>query len=329
MNYENKEIKLRILSKIREYDTIIISRHKRPDGDSVGSTMGLSGIIKETFPEKRVFLDNTDYSEYVSFLGSEGPRPDDEDYKNALAIVLDTGSVDRISNPRIFLAKEIIKIDHHIFDVPYGDICWIEEERSSVCEMITDFFFTFQNELKINKEAAECLFTGMVTDSGRFRFRGTDGNTMRLAGGLLDLGVDSERIYSLLGAEDLNTMFFDAYLTQKIRLTEHGVAYLRVSRALRRRRGISLEDASNTVSLMEHIKGSLIWIAFIENDDGSIRVRLRSRFVEVQKLAAAYNGGGHACASGATVYDRASEEALLADADRLLASFRAEHPDLI
>ena len=76
---------------------------------------------------------------------------------------------------------------------------------------------------------------------------------------------------------------------------------------------------------MESIKGSLIWLAFIENDDGSIRVRLRSRYVEVQALAARYHGGGHACASGATVYSREEEEALLAEADALLGDYKATH----
>lgn len=328
-NDANYDVKLRILAKIREYDTIIISRHKRPDGDATGSTLGLAEIIRETYPEKRVFLDNTDYSEYLSFLGDEGPKPEDADYKNALAIVLDSGSFDRISNPRVSLAAEIIKIDHHIFDASYGNISWVEEERSSVCEMIAEFYYTFRDELTLTKKAAECLYTGMVTDSGRFRFRGTDGNTMRLAGMLLDAGVDYERIFSLLRAEELDTLKFDAYLTQKIKLTENGVAFLRVSRRLRKIRGISLEDASNTVSLMENIKGSLIWIAFIENDDDTVRVRLRSRFVEVQALAAEFGGGGHACASGATVHSRADEELLLSKADALLASFKAAHPDMI
>jgi len=323
------DVKRLILAKIREYDTIIISRHKRPDGDAVGSTLGLSLILKETYPDKKIYLDNIDRAEYLAFLGDEGPRPEESEYENALVIVLDTGTSDRIANPLAGKGRELIKIDHHVCELPYGDICWIEEERSSVCEMITDFYRTFRDELKITKEAAECLYTGMVTDSGRFRFRGTDGNTLRLAGLLLDAGVDFERIYSILRAETVETLKFDAYLTQKIRLTENGVAYLHVTKALRKRRGISLEEASDTVSLMEHIKGSLIWIAFIENDDKSIRVRLRSRFVEVREIASKYRGGGHACASGATVYSSAEEAALLRDADELLGRYKAEHPDQI
>lgn len=325
----NGNIKKQILEKIEAYDTVIISRHTRPDGDAVGSTLGLSGIIKASYPEKRVFLDNEDYSEFMSFLGDEGPHPSDEDYAGALVIVLDTGNTSRISNGRFSMGKELIKIDHHIIDNNYGDIAWIEEERSSVCEMIADFYATFKDKLVLPVHSAECIYTGMVTDSGRFRFRGTSGETMRLAALLIDAGIDLETIYAALGAEEFETLRFRASLTSKIRLTENGAAYLHISGALRKRHGISQEEASNCISLMEHIKGSLIWLAFIENDDKSVRVRLRSRFVEVQQLAAKYNGGGHACASGATVYSKEEEKALIADADALLRDFKAKNPGLI
>jgi phosphoesterase RecJ-like protein len=92
---------------------------------------------------------------------------------------------------------------------------------------------------------------------------------------------------------------------------------------------MSQEEASNSISLMEHIKGSLIWLAFIENDDKSVRVRLRSRFVEVQELATHFHGGGHACASGATVYSKEEEEALIKEADRLLYQYKKESPGLL
>ncbi len=325
----NEQIKKQIIDKIEEYGTIIISRHSRPDGDAVGSTLGLSEVIRATYPGKRVFLDNKDRSEYVSFLGDEGERPTDGDYTDALVIVLDTGSVSRIANDRYDKGAYLIKIDHHIFDEDYGDISWVEEERSSVCEMIADLCETYKDKLRLPVHAAECIFTGMVTDSGRFRFRGTTGDTMRLAAYLMDQGIDTETIYAHLGADDIETLRFRAALISRIQMTENGVAHLHISSALRKRRGISQEDASNTVSLMEHIKGSLIWLAFIENDDKSIRVRLRSRFVTVQELAARYHGGGHACASGATVYSKEEAEALVAEADAILGEFKKEHPGLI
>lgn len=321
----NAEIKKKILEKIKSYETIIISRHKRPDGDAVGSTMGLYKMLRLTYPEKKIFLDNEDYSEYVAFLGDEGEHPTDKDYENALVIVLDTGTADRISNERYTLGKELIKIDHHIDDKPYGDISWVEEERSSVCEMIADFYLTFRDELKLDKDAATCIFTGMVTDSGRFRYRGTGGETLRCAAALLDAGIDAEDIYAHLYMDDFDIIKFHAALTGKIKVTKNGVAHLHISRAMRRQRGLTMEEASNIVGIMDSIKGSLIWLAFIENDDGSTRVRLRSRYVEVQELATHYNGGGHACAAGATVYSREEEAALIAEADALIKKYKEEN----
>lgn len=323
----SKDIRKRILECIRKYGTVIISRHTRPDGDAVGSTMGMKIILETSFPEKRIFLDNGDYSEYVAFLGDEGPHPTDKDYEDALVIVIDTGTMDRISNPRISAGKTLIKIDHHIDDNPYGDISWVEEERSSACEMVTDFCLAFPDELKLTAEAARCLYTGMVTDSGRFFYRGTSPETLRCAAALLETGIDTEDIFAHLYIDDISVMKFRAELVGRINVTKNGVAWLYISRQLRKRRGISQEDASNTVSVMSSIRGSMIWLAFIENDDGSIRVRLRSRFVEVQPLAARYNGGGHACASGATVGGLKERDALIADADALLGRFRREHPD--
>lgn len=319
MNFENMKA---VLDKIKEYDRIIIFRHKRPDGDAVGSTKGLREILRLTYPEKEISLINCDYSEYMLFLGGEDYPQDDEYYAGALGIVVDTATEDRISNPRYKLCKEIIKFDHHINIAPYGDVEWVEEERSSACEMVAEFCHTFKDELKINKEAATYIFTGMVTDSGRFRFRSVSGDTMRLAGMLLDVGIDIDKIYANLYMQDFETFDFKSYIYKHIKRTENGVAYLYVTRAMREKFDMSHETASATVSYMDSIRDSLIWIAFIDNDDGTIRVRLRSRFVTVSELAERYHGGGHACAAGATAYNKKEMKALLEEADKLLEEYK-------
>lgn len=329
MNNPNEQIKRAILDKIKAYDRIILSRHIRPDGDAVGATLGLFHVLRASFPQKEVLLDNEDYSEYMAFLGDEGRRPTEGEYENALLIVLDTGTLDRVSNSRATLAREIVKIDHHIIDKPYGDLVLVEEERSSVCEMIADFCLTFPSELLLTRKAAECLYCGMVTDSGRFRFRGTGPETLRCAAALLECGIDTETLYANLYMEDLEVLHRRAELVSKIRMTENGVAWLDLPYDLQLAYGWSREEASNVVSLMEKIKGSLIWLAFIDNGDGSTRVRLRSRFVTVQELASRFHGGGHACASGATVCSKEEHDALLADADALLGAFKKDHGGLL
>lgn len=318
------KVQKQILEKIKEYDRIAIFRHFRPDGDAVGSTKGLQGILRATFPNKDIRLINADYSAYMAFLGPEDDPFSDEELKTALAVVLDTGTVDRISSDRYSLCREIVKIDHHIDDKPYGDISWVEEESSSVCEMITSFWLAFP-ELQITKEAATALYCGLVTDSGRFRFDGTTPDTFSCAGALLAQGIDMQTIYANLYMEDLDALQFDAMMTRKIRQTENGVSWLYVSQKTQQKYHMSGEQASNTVELMKKIRNSLIWLAFIENTDGTIRVRLRSRFVTVQELATHYHGGGHACASGSTVYSRREMNALIAEADELLKKYKEEN----
>ena len=314
-----------ILDKIKEYDKIIIFRHKRPDGDAVGSTKGLREILRLTYPQKEIYLLNSDYSDYLAFLGDEDEEKSEEVYKDALGIVVDTATTDRISNPKYTLCREIVKIDHHIEKETYGAASWVEEEKSSASEMIAEFYYTFKDELKISKEAATYIFTGMVTDSGRFRFRSVSGDTMRYAGMLIEQGIDLDIIYSHLYMGDYNELKFKGYILGRIKLTENGVAYLYIDKAMREKYQLTLEQASACVSYMDSIKDSLIWIAFIECDDGSIRVRLRARFVTISEVAEQYNGGGHACAAGATVYSKKEMKSLLSDADARLRCFKAEN----
>lgn len=315
----------KIFDKIKEYDRIIIFRHKRPDGDAVGSTKGLREILRLTYPEKEIYLLNSDFSNYVSFLGDEDAPIDDALYRDALGIVIDTATTERISNPKWELCRELCKIDHHIDIKPYGDYVWVDDGCSSACELIARFYDAFRNELKINKEAATYIFTGMVTDTGRFRFRSVSGDTLRYAGMLLDLGVNTDVQYAHLYLKDFHTLKFQAYVYKKMKITENGVAYLYVDRAMQKKFGLTLEEASASVSYMDSIKNSLIWLAFIDCGDGTIRVRLRSRFVTVNEIAEKYRGGGHDCASGATVYNKKEMKALIADADACLKEYKATH----
>lgn len=320
-----KENMQAVLNKIKEYDKIFIFRHFRPDGDAIGSTKGLARILQLTYPEKKIYLQNADFSDYLAFLGKEDEILPDEEYADALGIVLDTATQERISNKKYTLCRELVKIDHHIPIQGYGVCQWVEEERSSTCEMIAHFYEIFQDELKIDKEAASYIYTGMVTDSGRFRFREVSGDTMRLAGLMLDQGIDADRIYANLYLRDFDSFKFESYAHRKMKISENGVISLFVSKAMKKKFNLSNEEASASVSYMEGIKNSLIWIAFIETGDGSIRVRLRSRFVTVSELAERYNGGGHACAAGATVYSKKEMKKLLAEADELLKNYKEQN----
>ena len=325
----NTEVKKQILQKIKEYDRIMIFRHIRNDGDCVGSTKGLKRIIQLTWPEKEVYIIDQDLAKYLEFMGPEDEPVADELYADALGIVIDTASEARISNQKYTLCKELIKIDHHIPMENYGVLMWVEEERSSACELIVDFYATFRDELKIDSEAATYLYTGMVTDSGRFKYDGVSGDTMRNAGILLDVGVNTQLLYARLYLEAYEYLKFKAHIYQRMQITENGVAYIFVDKAMQEEFGLSLEQASACVGNLDSIRGCICWMVFIETGDdaGAIRVRLRSRFVHINPVAEKYHGGGHACASGATVYSREEMEALLRDADALVKEYKSTHED--
>lgn len=320
-------IKEQILQKIKEYDRIMLFRHVRNDGDCVGATKGLKRIIQLTWPNKEVYLIDADTAKYLEFMGPEDEPVADELYADALGIIIDTASEARISNKKYSLCKELIKIDHHIPLESFGDLMWVEEERSSACEMIVDFYATFRDELKIDSEAATHLYTGMVTDSGRFKYDGVSGDTLRNAAILLDVGVDTQTLFARLYLEAFEYLKFKAQIYERMQITENGVAYIYIDRAMQEEFGLSLEQASACVGTLDSIRGCISWMVFIETGDenGSIRVRLRSRFVHINSVAEKYHGGGHACASGATVYSKEEVQALLADADAVVKEYKETH----
>ena len=326
----NKEKMVQILEKIISYDTIIIMRHVRPDGDAVGSTKGFQKVLRDSFPQKNIYVINHDYSDKFSFMNDNDEDVAKDVYENALGIVLDTATHDRISNKKFDKCRELVKIDHHIVTEEYGNLSWVEENASSTCEMIASFCLEFWNVLRLTKEAAEMLYAGIITDTGHLKFECVKGNTLRTAAALLDCGVDTETLFSFIDLEEPNVYEFKGYIYSNLRFTEHGVAYVYVDKAMQDKFGLSREEASLSVTFLSGIKGSIIWLAFIDNDDGeTIRVRLRSRFTTINKLAEKYGGGGHDRASGATVRSAEEMNRLLKDADEQIFSDKETHKNWI
>ena len=318
----SRELMQAVLDKIKEYDRIFLFRHIRPDGDCIGSTKGMREIIRQSFPEKEVYIIDWQKCDYLEFLGVDNESVPDSLYEGALALVLDTATEDRISNTKYKLCREVVKIDHHIPRDQYGCINWVEEHSSSTCEMIARFYGEFRDELTLTRDAATYIYTGMVTDSGRFRFRSVSPATMRAAALMLEAGVDTDTLYAHLYIEEFDELKFKAHVYKNMKITENGVAYIHVTSAMQEKFSLTSEQASMAVSMLDSIRGSLIWIAFIDNADGTIRVRLRSRFVTINEIGEKYRGGGHDCASGATLYKKSEIRALLADADARLKEYK-------
>lgn len=285
-----------ILKTIEAYNRILVHGHIRPDGDCYGSQFGLAEIIKENYPEKDVHVVG-DTSDFVSFLGTpEKATITDEMYKGALAIVVDCGSADRVSDQRYQTADKVIKIDHHIAQVHYGDIVYVEEESPACCQIITKF--AKEMGLKINEKAAFALYTGLVTDTGRFRFRGVDSDTFDAASELMKHNVDVEVLDNKLSVETMNVIKYKGYVLANACFTDSGVVYIKVTRDIVNKFGLTDEEAASQVGLLGTVEGYPIYLLFMEYPT-EIRIRLRSRGPRVDKLANMYGGGGHEKAAGA------------------------------
>ena len=215
-----------IFNKIVEYKRIIIHMHMRPDGDCYGAGFGLKHIIKESFPDKEVYTVG-ETADYVKFIGDVDVIPD-EYYEGALSIVVDTATKDRIADQRYSKGAYIIKIDHHLPVDQYGDYQYVDTSRPATSQIILEFYMEYSNVLKLNMDAAKALYTGIVTDTGRFKYRSVTADTFKAVAHLLDFGLDFANILTTLDVKTENQMKLQGYVLQNFEKTPNGVAYIKM-----------------------------------------------------------------------------------------------------
>ena len=306
----------KILALVKEYNKIIIHRHSRPDGDALGSQVGMKHIILENFPEKTVYIVG-DSNNYFSFMEDAvmDEIPDGE-FSGALCILLDSAAAHLISDDRYSLAEKTARIDHHIYCETFTDIEVVDTSFESCCGMVTAF--AVESGLTLNKTAAKGLYTGMITDSGRFRYDSTNARSLRLGAELLETGFDLNEIFRPLYADDFENKLLKAKFTLKIKFTENNVAYIYTTREEMAELGASEFSISRgMVATMSDIKGVDIWVNFTESESG-VLCELRSNRFNINPIAVKYGGGGHQKASGATVSDKETAMAMLSDLNALV-----------
>lgn len=303
------------LNLIKNYDTIVIHRHNNPDGDAIGSQVGMQQIIKENFPQKTVYIVGDGTKRYAFMEGWTPNVIDDSTYDNALAIILDTSARFMISDERYTRAKATLRFDHHIKCEDIADVDIIDTSFESCCGLITDF--AVKCNLKLNDLAAKSLFCGMVTDSGRFRYDATTAQTFRLAAVLKEHNFDTNEIYAELYADELDAVRLRAKYALKIQLTKANTAYIITTKQELEESGYDEFTISRgMVGVMSDIKGVDSWVNFTETERG-VLCELRSKKYNINPIATKYGGGGHAKASGATVADLNTAMDMLADIDAL------------
>lgn len=310
-----------ILNKIKEYNKIIIFGHERPDGDCIGSQYGLYNIIKESFPDKEVYISG-ETSDYVSFIGKPS-FVDDSLFAGALGICVDCATGERISDKRFKNCEYTIKIDHHINVDSFCDYEYVDTKAPACCQILTEFYLKYKDTLKINKDAITALYVGIVTDTGRFKFDSVTSKTFNIAASLVDMGVNLGEIDNHLSVETIQTLKLRGYCLNSFKVTENGFAYLVMTRDIINEFGVSDEDAANQVTSISTIEGCPVWAMFIEYPD-QIRIRLRSRGPVVNKLAEEYSGGGHPKAAGAKLPSWDKLDEFLIKADELVLKYKKE-----
>lgn len=301
----------KILELIEKYDKIIIHRHKNPDGDALGSQIGLYHILKDTYPEKSVYMVGDMTPRYAFMLTRPMDEISDEIYSGALAIVLDTSAKTLISDDRYTLAEATARMDHHLFVEKICD----EEITATSYESCAGLVAAMAEALglTVSEVAAKALYTGMITDSGRFRYDSTSAETFRVASFLMERKFTTSDIYKNLYADELFFIQLRAKFTLKIQLASPKVAYIYTEKAEVDSLGADTFTISRgMVNVMGEIRGIESWVNFTETDEG-VLCEIRSNTHNINPIAVKYGGGGHQKASGATLKNKDEAMMLLED----------------
>lgn len=304
-------MKHEILNAIKEYETIIVHRHVRPDPDAYGSQCGLVEMLKASFPQKSIYA--VGHEEESLHYMRRLDQIEDEVFKGALIIVCDTANEERICDDRYKMGDKLVKIDHHPNEDPYGDLLWVDTGASSVSEMIYEFYLYGKDQgLVMTDEAARLIYAGIVGDTGRFLFPSTTNKTFKYAGELIEYEFSRTELYDQMYELDPNIIKLNGHVFQNFEMLSNGAAYMVLKRDLLEQFKVKPSEASLLIGTLGNVKGIKAWVFFIEEED-QIRVRLRSKGPVINQVARKYNGGGHPLAAGASIHSWNEMESVIND----------------
>ena len=312
-----------IYRKIKKFDKIVIARHIGADPDALASQLALRDSIKNTFPKKKVYAVGCPASKF-KYLGSLDKFVDDM-YEDALLIVTDTPDYKRVDGVDAKRFKYSIKIDHHPFVEEYCNLEFIDDSASSASQLIMELIFS--TKLKLTKEVAEKLYIGLVSDTNRFLFSYTTAKTFALVSKLInETHLNFGPLYEALYTRPIREVRFEGYITNNMKITDNGLAYIKLDDEILSEYGVDSATAGNMVNNFNYIEEILAWVVFSEDKvNNTIRGSIRSRGPIINETAAKFGGGGHMFASGIRLKEQSQVEALILSLDEVCKKYKEDN----
>ncbi len=293
------------VAAIGESQTIVMACHVNPDGDALGSLLGLA-LALIPLGKDLVCLSQDGVPDILRFLpGAEMIVMATDVPTFDLALVVDSGELARVGEmvkPLIARARRVVDIDHHVTAGAFGDIRVLDALAASTAEIVYALLQTL--DVPVTPQIATCLFTGIITDTGSFRFQNVTPNTLRVAAKLLEAGAPpahvSEHVFD--NRTFAATRLLGAALAALSQTPDGQVVWTRITAHDFRTLGATDQDTEGVVNYVRGVRGAEVGILFREMEAGPIRVSLRAReSVNVAEIAARFGGGGHRMASGCTL----------------------------
>lgn len=276
-----------------------------PDGDTLGSMCALYSMIYKRFKKKADMNVVSNVPLNYKFLPNINlaQRYYDKSLVYDLVITLDVAAIDRVMDSKIFFdkAKCTINIDHHKTNPGFGDFQLIEPEASSCGEVLYNYFQA--NGWELTKDAAICLYTAIMTDTGNFRFENTSENVFRAAANLVEAGANPNYIYKqCYETKTKNFVMFQNYCVNKaVFLEDNKIAYTTVYKKDLEKFSAGDDYTDGIAETLRAIDSTEVSFVVKEVDTKLTKVSMRSKKVDVAEVCAKFGGGGHTFAAGCTI----------------------------
>lgn len=300
-----------VIEYIDSVNKIAITFHVSPDGDATGSVLsllqGLRSYGKEAYViSKDKPSDNLGFLPYVEEITGHNTKPTEG---TDCVIVLDCGNEERIAGDLEGFEGRVLNIDHHLSNDKYGYINYVDTTASSTSEIIYDLLTTMK--IEVTESIAKTLYSGIVTDTGSFRFSNATKKTHNIAGELVSSGIKHDEVHrELFDNKSYGKMKLTGRVLDEMELVCDGkIVLMKLTKEMLELIDTDKEDTGDLVSLGNKIDGAEGCILLKEADD-AVKISFRSKdTLDVRKIAEMFNGGGHTKAAGAKISNVTIDEA--------------------